>query len=144
MLLPQLYGYTRSWAKELGGQGIRVIGVAPGVRRRLLTPSSPLPPTTPTIQPSKLSSPPISFSHGFSTFSAPQILEATGLRTPEYERSLAEARHMSVDDLRKTYSRGIPLGREAKLSEVASVIAFLVRPAAQPPFGFESDVTMSL
>lgn len=36
---------------------------------------------------------------------------------------------MSVDDLRKSYSRGIPLGREAKLSEVASVIAFLVRGA---------------
>lgn len=38
---------------------------------------------------------------------------------------------MSVDELRKTYSRGIPLGREAKLSEVASVIAFLVRRRAE-------------
>jgi sorbitol-6-phosphate 2-dehydrogenase len=44
-----VYVMTRSWAKELGAQGVRVVGIAPGV------------------------------------------LEATGLRTPEYERALVRA-----------------------------------------------------
>ncbi|WP_029154104.1 sorbitol-6-phosphate dehydrogenase subunit [Microbacterium gubbeenense] len=29
-----LNGFTRSWAKELGGHGIRVVGVAPGINKR--------------------------------------------------------------------------------------------------------------
>ena len=81
-----VYALTRSWAKELGSAGVRVVGVSPGV------------------------------------------LETTGLRTPEYERALAYTRGMSVDDLRKTYSKGIPLGREGRLREVADVVAFLASP----------------
>ena len=82
-----VYALTRSWAKELGGFGIRVLGVSPGV------------------------------------------LEQTGLRTPEYERALAYTRGMqSVEELRKTYAKGIPLGREGRLREVADVVAFLASP----------------
>src|SRR5690606_17452988 len=54
---------TRSWAKELGKLGIRVVGVAPG------------------------------------------ILEATGLRTDEYETALAYTRGITVEDLRAGYSK---------------------------------------
>ena len=78
---------TRSWAKELGGAGVRVLGISTGV------------------------------------------LERTGLRTPEYERALAYTRGMqSVEELRKTYAKGIPLGREGRLREVADVVAFLASP----------------
>ena len=81
-----MYALTRSWAKELGGAGVRVVGISPGV------------------------------------------LEKTGLRTPEYERALAYTRCQSVEELRKTYSKGIPLGREGRLREVADVVAFLASP----------------
>jgi sorbitol-6-phosphate 2-dehydrogenase len=57
-----VYALTRSWSKELGGHGIRVVGIAPGV------------------------------------------LEATGLRTPDYERALvrlhATKNHAACSDLR--------------------------------------------
>ncbi len=57
-----MYALTRSWSKELGGHGIRVVGIAPGV------------------------------------------LEATGLRTPDYERALvrlhATKNHAACSDLR--------------------------------------------
>src|SRR5210317_1401513 len=69
-----VYNMTRSWAKELGRHGIRVVGVAPG------------------------------------------ILEATGLRSEEYERALAYTRGITVDELRKGYEKvSIPLGRSGRL-----------------------------
>lgn len=79
-----LYSFTRSWAKELGTRGIRVVGLAPG------------------------------------------ILEATGLRSEAYEKSLAYARGISVEDLRAGYEKmSIPLGRVGRLSEVADAVCFL-------------------
>lgn len=76
---------TRSWSKELGKQGVRVIGVAPG------------------------------------------ILEATGLRTIDYETALAYTRGITVEDLRAGYSKTstTPLGRSGKLSEVADLVCYL-------------------
>ena len=76
---------TRSWAKELGKKGVRVVGVAPG------------------------------------------ILEATGLRTLEYETALSYTRGIDVETLRKGYTNtsSIPLGRVGKLGEVANTVAFL-------------------
>lgn len=76
---------TRSWSKELGKLGIRVVGVAPG------------------------------------------ILEATGLRTLEYETALAYTRGITVDELRAGYSKTstTPLGRSGKLSEVADLVCYL-------------------
>ncbi|HEY8890490.1 MAG TPA: SDR family oxidoreductase [Clostridium sp.] len=77
--------FTRSWAKELGKKGIRVVGVAPG------------------------------------------ILEATGLRTIEYETALSYTRNITIDDLRKGYinSSITPIGRPGKLSEVADLVCYL-------------------
>lgn len=78
------YNLTRSWAKELGKLGVRVVGVAPG------------------------------------------ILEATGLRSEEYERALAYTRGQTVDQMRANYSeKSIPLQRSGKLSEVANTVCFL-------------------
>lgn len=78
------YNMTRSWAKELGKHGIRVVGVAPG------------------------------------------ILEATALRSPEYERALAYTRGITVEKLRASYEKvSIPIGRVGKLSEVADLVCFL-------------------
>jgi sorbitol-6-phosphate 2-dehydrogenase len=78
------YALTRSWAKELGKHGIRVVGVAPG------------------------------------------ILEATALRSPEYERAVAYARGITVEQFRASYEKvAIPLGRVGKLKEVANTVAFL-------------------
>lgn len=78
------YNMTRSWAKELGKQGVRVVGVAPG------------------------------------------ILEATGLRSEEYERALAYTRGQTVEEMRANYSeKSIPLQRSGKLAEVANTVCFL-------------------
>jgi sorbitol-6-phosphate 2-dehydrogenase len=76
---------TRSWSKELGKLGVRVVGVAPG------------------------------------------ILEATGLRTLDYETALAYTRGITVDELRAGYSKTstTPLGRSGKLSEVADLVCYL-------------------
>ena len=77
--------FTRSWAKELGKHGIRVVGVAPG------------------------------------------ILEATGLRTLEYEEALSYTRGITVQALRESYSKTstTPLGRSGKLTEVGDLVCFL-------------------
>ncbi len=57
---------------------------------------------------------------------APGILEATELRTEEYERALAYTRGITVKELRERYKKAaIPLGRSGKLSEVANTVCFL-------------------
>ena len=57
---------------------------------------------------------------------APGILEATALRTDEYERALAYTRGITVQKLREGYKKAaIPLGRSGKLSEVANTVCFL-------------------
>jgi len=58
---------------------------------------------------------------------APGILEATALRSPEYERALAYTRGITVEKLRQSYEKvSIPLGRAGTLEEVANVVCFLV------------------
>lgn len=74
---------TRSWAKELGKFGIRVVAVAPG------------------------------------------IMEATGLRSAEYEKALAYTRGLKVEDMNTDYTKSIPIGREGKLSEIGDLVAYL-------------------
>jgi sorbitol-6-phosphate 2-dehydrogenase len=57
---------------------------------------------------------------------APGILEATELRTPEYERAVAYTRGITVEQFRATYEKvSIPLGRTGRLSEVANLVCFL-------------------
>jgi len=91
---------TRSWSKELGKLGIRVVGVAPG------------------------------------------ILEATGLRTLEYETALAYTRGITVDDLRAGYSKTstTPLGRSGKLTEVADLVCYLASERASYIHGVTYNV----
>ncbi len=94
------YNMTRSWAKELGRHGIRIVGVAPG------------------------------------------ILEATALRSPEYERALAYTRGITVDELRSKYEKqSIPIGRVGKLSEVADVVCFLASDRASYIHGTTVNVS---
>lgn len=95
-----LNSFTRSWAKELGKFGIRVVGVAPG------------------------------------------IMEETGLRTLAYEEALAYTRGISVETLRKNYQnvKTIPLGRSGHLSEVASVVSFLLSDQASYLSGITINV----
>jgi len=58
---------------------------------------------------------------------APGILEATALRSPEYERALAYTRGITVEELKQSYEKvSIPLGRVGTLEEVANVVCFLV------------------
>ena len=57
---------------------------------------------------------------------APGIVEATALRSEEYERALAYTRGITIEELRKRYKKAaIPLGRSGKLSEIASTVCFL-------------------
>jgi len=57
---------------------------------------------------------------------APGILEATALRSEEYERALAYTRGITIEELRERYKKAaIPLGRSGKLSEVTNTVCFL-------------------
>lgn len=57
---------------------------------------------------------------------APGIVEATPLRSDEYERALAYTRGISVETLRSKYEQtSIPLRRSGKLSEIANTVCFL-------------------
>ncbi len=57
---------------------------------------------------------------------SPGILEATDLRSSEYERALAYTRGITVEKLRQKYEKiSIPLGRSGKLSEVVNTVCFL-------------------
>ena len=58
---------------------------------------------------------------------APGIMEATGLRTINYETALAYTRGISVEKLRSGYesTATTPLGRSGKLREVADVVCFM-------------------
>lgn len=57
---------------------------------------------------------------------APGILEATALRSVEYERALAYTRGITVKQLRDCYEKvSVPLGRSGKLREVANTVCFL-------------------
>jgi sorbitol-6-phosphate 2-dehydrogenase len=57
---------------------------------------------------------------------APGIVEATALRSDEYERAVAYTRGVTVEQFREKYKQvSIPLGRSGKLSEVADTVCFL-------------------
>ena len=57
---------------------------------------------------------------------APGIVEATALRSDEYERAVAYTRGITVEQFRKKYENiSIPLGRSCKLSEIADTACFL-------------------
>lgn len=73
---------------------------------------------------------------------APGIMEETGLRTLEYEEALAYTRGITVDRLRKNYSKvsTIPLGRSGRLEEVANVVSFLLSERAS----YISGVTINV
>jgi sorbitol-6-phosphate 2-dehydrogenase len=95
-----VYTLTRSWAKEIGTYGIRVVGVAPG------------------------------------------IMEATPLRSEEYEKALAYTRNISVEELRAGYEKAsIPIGRVGKLEEVANVVCFLASDRASYIHGTTVNIT---
>lgn len=59
---------------------------------------------------------------------APGIMEATGLRTIEYETALSYTRDITIEQLRSGYTnfKSIPIGREGKLEEVANLVAFFI------------------
>jgi sorbitol-6-phosphate 2-dehydrogenase len=57
---------------------------------------------------------------------APGIVEATALRSDEYERALAYTRGITIEQLRDKYKKAaIPLGRSGKLTEIANTVCFL-------------------
>ena len=57
---------------------------------------------------------------------APGIVEATALRSDEYERAVAYTRGITIEQFREKYKQvSIPLGRSGKLSEVANTVCFL-------------------
>jgi sorbitol-6-phosphate 2-dehydrogenase len=73
---------------------------------------------------------------------APGILEATALRSDEYERALAYTRGITVDQLRAGYKKlSIPLGRSGRLDEVANVVCFLASERSGYVHGTTINVT---
>lgn len=73
---------------------------------------------------------------------APGIMEETGLRTIEYEESLAYTRNITVDKLRAGYSdpSTTPLGRSGKLAEVADLTTYLLSERS----GYITGVTINI
>ena len=62
---------------------------------------------------------------------APGIVEATALRSDEYERAVAYTRGITVEKFREKYEQvSIPLGRSGKLGEVANTVCFLASASA--------------
>lgn len=59
---------------------------------------------------------------------APDIMEATGLRTPAYEEALAYTRSITVAQLRAGYksTTTTPMGRSGHLYEAADLVAYLL------------------
>ena len=76
--------FTRSWAKELGRYGIRVVAVAP------------------------------------------DIMDATALRSEAYDKALAYTRGTVPEKMNTDYSKSVPLGRPGHLYEVGDLVAFLM------------------
>jgi sorbitol-6-phosphate 2-dehydrogenase len=73
---------------------------------------------------------------------APGIMEATPLRSDEYERALAYTRGITVDQLRAGYKKlSIPLGRAGTLKEAANVVCFLASERAGYIHGTTINVT---
>ncbi len=57
---------------------------------------------------------------------APAIAETTALRTPQYEQALAYTRGITVAELNRKYEQvSVPLGRAARLDEIADLVLFL-------------------
>ncbi|MGD2095155.1 MAG: sorbitol-6-phosphate dehydrogenase subunit [Phycisphaerales bacterium] len=57
---------------------------------------------------------------------APGIVEATDLRSEDYERAVAYTRGITIEQLREKYkTAAIPLGRSCKLTEIADTVCFL-------------------
>ncbi|UQS81456.1 SDR family oxidoreductase [Bombilactobacillus folatiphilus] len=73
---------------------------------------------------------------------APGIMEATGLRTPEYEEALAYTRHKTVADIRAGYKSETttPMGRSGHLSEVADLVAYYLSDRASYITGVTTNV----
>lgn len=74
---------------------------------------------------------------------APGILEATGLRTLEYEEALSYTRDITVEKLREGYesTKTTPLGRSGKLTEVANLVCFLASDRSSYIHGVTINVT---
>jgi len=74
---------------------------------------------------------------------APGIMEATGLRTLDYETALAYTRNKTVDQLRAGYENvsAIPLGRSGKLSEVADLVSYYLSDRASYITGVTTNVS---
>ncbi len=73
---------------------------------------------------------------------APGIMEATGLRTLNYEKALAYTRGITIDELRAGYSKTAttPLGRSGHLSEVADTACFMASDRASYVHGVTVNV----
>ncbi len=71
---------------------------------------------------------------------APGILEPTGLRSPAYNEALAYTRGCKPNELSTDYNKVIPLGRDGKLDEVGSLVAFLVSDRA----GYITGTTINI
>lgn len=73
---------------------------------------------------------------------APGIMEATGLRTPDYEEALAYTRDTTVEAIRAGYesTSTTPMGRSGKLTEVADLVNYFVSDRASYITGVTTNV----